>query len=90
MNKRRLFLIYVSLVLLFLPPDGRAEDTLLKLLDGTSNTPAVSGLQISTIRRGEVFENFAFGIAQTSAQGHVPLRLEHNKSFLLVDELNNE
>ena len=87
MNKRRLFLIYVSLVLLFLPPDGRAEDTLLKLLDGTSNTPAVSGLQISTIRRGEVFENFAFGIAQTSARGNVPLRLNHKIRVASVSKI---
>ena len=87
MNKGMLSLFFVCLVLVFLPRDGRAEDTLLKLLDGTSNTPAVSGLQISTIRGGEVFEDFAFGIAQISAQGHVPLRLEHKIRVASVSKI---
>ena len=87
MNKRRLSLISIFLILVFQLVDGRAEDTLLKLLDGTSNTPAVSGLQISTIRRGEVFENFAFGIAQTSARGNVPLRLNHKIRVASVSKI---
>ncbi len=76
-EKLRPYLIRVYLVFAFPLPYGHAEYTLLKLLGGTSVTPAVSGLQINTIRGREVFKNFAFGIAQSKAQGPVPLSLEH-------------
>ena len=58
----------------------------MKLLDGTPVTPAVSGLQISTIRGGEVFENFAFGIVST-AQGPVPLDVEHKIRVASVSKI---
>ena len=83
----RSHLIRACLIFVALPSFGHAEDTLLKLLDGTSVTPAVSGLQISTIRGGEVFENFAFGIAQSTAQGPVPLGLGHKIRVASVSKI---
>ncbi len=80
-------LIRICLIVVSLPSFGHAEDTLLKLLDGTSVTPAVSGLQISTIKGGEVFENFAFGIAQGTGQGPVPLGVGHKIRVASVSKI---
>ncbi len=86
-EKLRSYHICACLIFVFLLPYGHAEETLLKLLDGTSVTPAISGLQVSTIKGGEVFETFAFGIAQSAAQGPVSLGPEHKIRVASVSKI---
>ena len=70
-------LVKGSLILLFLLPCAYADRSLSILLEGTPQTPAISGLQITTIKGGEVQEHFAFGVAQTGTEGDVLLRPDH-------------
>ena len=64
-------LVKGNLILLFLLPCAHADRSLSILLEGTPQTPAISGLQITTIKGGEVLEHFAFGVAQTGTEGDV-------------------
>ena len=41
-----------------------ADSKLKDLLIGTDSTPALSGLQVSVMKDGEIFESHALGFAQ--------------------------
>ena len=80
-------LVKGSLLLLFLLPCAYADRSLSILLEGTPQTPAISGLQITTIKAGEVLEHFAFGVAQTGAEGDVLLRPDHKIRVASVSKI---
>ena len=53
--------------------DSKLED----LLIGTDSTPALSGLQVSVMKNGEMFERHAFGFAQIENSVSEALRIDH-------------
>ena len=80
-------LIKASFIGIFLIPCVHADNDLVKILEGTSSTPAISGLQISTIKNGEVSKHFTFGSAQAEAHNLAPLRLDHRIRVASVSKI---
>ena len=80
-------LFKASVLLFFLLPSAYADRSLSILLEGTPQTPAISGLQITTIRGGKVLEHFAFGLAQAETEGSVPLRPDHKIRVASVSKI---
>ena len=80
-------LFKASILLFFLLPSAYADRSLSILLEGTPQTPAISGLQITTIKGGRVLEHFAFGVAQAETEGHVLLRPDHKIRVASVSKI---
>ena len=86
-DERKMNLIKASFIGIFLIPCVHADNDLVKILEGTSSTPAISGLQISTIKNGEVSEHFTFGNDQAEAHNLAPLRLDHRIRVASVSKI---
>jgi len=54
-----------------------ADNKLKDLLSGTDSTPALSGLQVSVMKNGEMFESHALGFAQIEDSVSEALRVDH-------------
>ena len=80
-------LIEASLVFILLVPCAYADSSLLKMLEGSSKAPAVSGLQISTMKGGKAQDHFAFGVAQAGVHRVVPLRADHRIRVASVSKI---
>lgn len=64
-----------------------ADDRLQALLQGTEVTPALSGLQVSVMRGGEVVGHWAFGFAQVNEGFKTPLKTHHKIRVASVSKL---
>ncbi len=77
--------LFVLQLLLILP--AAAETRLEALLEGTTITPPLSGLQVSLMERGRQTEHFALGFAQLAEPGPVPLRTDHKVRVASISKL---
>ncbi len=75
------------LALLLLATPLLADTRLSELLAGTDDTPALSGLQVSTMERGVLNQSLAFGFAQLTDAGTVPLRIDHKLRVASISKL---
>ncbi|WP_439100391.1 serine hydrolase domain-containing protein [Congregibacter sp.] len=57
------------------------------LLEGTSVSPALSGLQISLLKGGEATEGYALGFAQITSGVKQPLRRNHKTRIASISKL---
>ena len=80
-------LIEASFVAILLVPCAYADSSFLRMLEGSSKAPAVSGLQISTMKSGKAQDHFAFGVAQAGVHGVVPMRADHRIRVASVSKI---
>ena len=81
---KKLFLF----LLLIVSTTVSAEDSKLKdLLNGTDTTPALSGLQISVMKNGEMFESHALGFAQIEERVSEALRIDHKLRVASISKI---
>lgn len=75
------------LLMLIMSTTVLADSKLTDLVIGTESTPALSGLQVSVMRNGEVFESHAFGFAQIEEPASVALRTDHKLRVASISKL---
>ena len=64
-----------------------AETSLEELIQGTSTTPELSGLQISLMENGTLSEEFALGFAQVEGEAPILLDIEHKIRVASISKL---
>ena len=63
--------------------DSKLED----LLTGTDFTPALSGLQVSIMKNGEMFESHALGFARIEETVPEALRIDHKLRVASISKI---
>lgn len=86
---REYSLLHGLLLLLFCitAPPAVSDSTLLSLLSGTGDTPALSGLQVSVMRAGRPVFSTALGFAQVNEARQRPLTPEHKVRVASISKL---
>ena len=64
-----------------------ADSRLKDLLIGTESTPALSGLQVSVMKNGEMFESHALGFAQIEGSVSEALRIDHKLRVASISKI---
>ena len=64
-----------------------ADSKLKDLLIGTDSTPALSGLQVSVMKSGEIFESHALGFARTENSVSEALRIDHKVRVASISKI---
>ena len=64
-----------------------AETSLEELIQGTSTTPELSGLQISLMENGTLSEEFALGFAQVEGEAPILLDTTHKIRVASISKL---
>lgn len=64
-----------------------APGELAKIVHGTALTAPLSGLQVSLLQEGRAVEGWAFGFAQLTDDGPVPLRRDHKVRVASISKL---
>jgi len=80
--------LFLAAGLLFVHPDvARGDPALAAIARGQGPASALSGLQVSLMRGGEAAGSIAFGFAQITADGAVPLRRDHKIRVASISKL---
>lgn len=74
-------------LLLLLSPLAMSDERLEALVGGTEQTPALSGLQISLMKRGAATESFALGMARQNQDRTIPLKRSHKVRVASISKL---
>lgn len=68
-------------------PTSTFDNGLQALVDGTDTTPALSGLQVSLLEGAQPTEHYAYGFAQITDDGTVPLEMHHKIRVASISKL---
>ena len=78
-------LLLICLIFAWINP--RANDFLESLVKGTPVTPALSGLQVSLMRKGSLWKEFALGDALVTPRQERALRTDHKVRVASISKL---
>ena len=78
---------WMSLLILLMSGLAQADDRLEQLLEGTTTTPALSGLQISLMEAGKPTDAIALGFAQRTVSGVERLQVHHKVRIASISKL---